>query len=158
MNHRPYDALSGECGSPIPERHGCIQVHFAAPPDHEVDGCNWIEEYPTVPAGEIEFPDKNSLSGITSSCFLDEFNDGLGIGQREFPELAAVKVGVHKCIDAAVQLGAVHHGPSNFGPFLLDSVERAAIYPERKFGVVKGADESTETDFLINVVLNILLI
>ena len=77
MDHGPYDALSGEGGSSIPEGHCCVQIHFAAPADCKIDGCHWIEKYPSIPAGEIQFPDEYSLSWILISGPLDEIDDGL---------------------------------------------------------------------------------
>ena len=157
MYHGPYNALSGEGSSPIPEGHRGIQVYFAAPPDCKIDGCDWVEKYPPIPAREIQFPDEDPLAGESESGFLDEGNNGLGVWQCEFPNLSTMEVGVHVGVDATVQLGAVNHCTSNLGVLLFDGVERAAENSKGELRVVERSDECTELDFLVDVMLHIFL-
>ena len=69
-----------------------------------------------------------------------------------------MKMSVDEGVDAAVQLGAIDHGSSDFGSLLLDCIERAAVHPERELGVVERSQEGSKADFLVNIMLYVLLV
>ena len=158
MYNGPDNSLGGKSGSPVSEAKNCVKEDLASPSNCEKDDGNWVENEPAVPSAEIQLKDEYALARVLLSGTLDKGNNGLRVRQRELPIFPPMPMRVNVRIDAEAELRTVDNGPPNGGILLVDGVDGTTKRLKREFTLLKRTDQGPETEFLVDVRLDVLLV